>query len=179
MNRSISQQVPADENPEFWMRAALEQARAGLEEGELPIGAVVVLDGRVLAATHTRERAEGRLLVHAELLALEAADHIRPFPGRRRDVRLYTTCEPCLMCLGAAMSFPLGKVYYGHESPGDGAVELVRQWQRREGDMPGYRVPAAVSGILRDEALALFEEYVARHSSGPMWEWARTIAGLR
>jgi hypothetical protein len=57
-------------------------------------------------------------------------------------------------------------------------VDLVRQWQRREGDFPGYRVPRIVGGILRDEAIDLFEEYVACHASGPMWEWAKTIAAL-
>ena len=89
---------------EKFMRKALEMAQVGLSKGELPIGAVVVLDGEVIASAHTQEKSEGRLLVHAELLALEAADRIKPFPGRRRDVKLFTTSEPCLMCLGAAMT---------------------------------------------------------------------------
>src|SRR5215831_11073194 len=114
-----------DEHARF-MREALRLAREGMERGELPIGAVVALDGEVLAAAHTRERAERRLLVHADLLALEAADRLGPYRGRRRDTRLYVTLEPCLMCPGAAMSFMIGEVYYGLESPADGAVALVR-----------------------------------------------------
>ena len=82
------------------------------------------------------------------------------------------------MCLGAAMSFFLGEIYYGHESPSDGAVRLVQNWQRKETDFPSYRVPNIVGGILRNEAIALFKEYVARHSSGGMWEWAKTVAML-
>lgn len=163
---------------ENYMREAILMARLGLEAGELPIGAVVVLNGEVIARAHTRERAEGRLLVHADLLALEEADRIRPFPGRRRDAKLFVTGEPCLMCLGAAMSFFLGEIYYGHECPGDGAVELVRGWQRKEEDFPAYRLPAIQGGILRDECLSLFDEYVARHDSGGMWEWAKAIAAL-
>lgn len=90
---------------EFFIRQALQAAHEGLEQGELPIGAVVVLNGQVIAPAHTMEKSEGRLLVHADLLALEAADKLKPFPGKRRDAKLFVTGEPCLMCLGAAMSF--------------------------------------------------------------------------
>ena len=160
------------------MREALKMARLGLEQGELPISAVVVLNNEIIAAAHTMEKAEGRLLVHADLLALEAADKIKPFPGKRRDVALYVTGEPCLMCLGAAMSFFLGEIYYGHECPGDGAVALVQQWQRKEADFPNYRVPKITGGLLHQEGIDLFKEYVAHHSSGALWEWAKTIAAL-
>lgn len=79
---------------------------------------------------------------------------------------------------GAAMSFFVGEIYYGHECPGDGAVALVQQWKRNEKGFPNYRVPEIVSGILRQEGIALFQEYVALHTSGAMWEWAKTIAAL-
>jgi tRNA(adenine34) deaminase len=157
------------------MREALRVARAGLEQGELPIGAVVVLDDRIIAAAHTAERAERRLLVHAELLALEAADRLQPFPGRRRDVQLFATLEPCLMCFGAAMSFGPGAIHYALASPGDGAATLVQGWQRDEAAMPSYQLPRLHGGLLRAESVALFQDYVARHASGGMWEWARTL----
>ncbi len=163
---------------ERFMREALRMAQIGLDNGELPIGAVVVLNGQVIAAAHTEERAQGRLLVHADLLALEAADRLRPFPGSRRDAALFVTGEPCLMCLGAALSFFLGAVYYGHECPGDGAVSLVRGWRRKEEDFPNYRVPHIEGGVLRDDGIGLFRDYAARHSSGALWEWAKTIAAL-
>jgi tRNA(adenine34) deaminase len=163
---------------EHFMRAALAIAREGLEKGELPIGSVVVLNDQIIAAAHTMERTEGRLLVHADLLALESADKMKPFPGCRRDTKLFVTGEPCLMCMGAAMSFQVGEVYYGVEMPSDGATALVRQWQRNEEDFPNYRVPAIIGGVLRNEAIALFREYVARYPGGAMWEWARTIAAL-
>ena len=88
-----------------FMREALAVAQQGLDKGELPIGAVVVLNDQIIASAHTMERGEKRFLVHADLLALEAADRLQPFPGNRRDARLYVNLEPCLMCLGAAMSF--------------------------------------------------------------------------
>lgn len=161
--------------PEYFMGAALDIARAGLARGELPIGAVVVLNGQIIATAHTTERAERRLLVHAELLALEAADRLHPFPGPRRAVSLFTTLEPCLMCFGTAMSFGLGEIHYALESPGDGAASLVQGWQRDEAALPSYRLPRLNGGLLRAESLALFKDYVARHNSGGMWEWARTL----
>lgn len=162
----------------FFMQEALKVARVGLEQGELPIGAVIVLNGRIIASAHTQEKQQGRLLVHAELLALEMADRIKPFPGRRRDAQLFVTGEPCLMCLGAAMSFFLGEIYFGHEIPSDGAVSLAQQWKREEKDFPNYQVPRIEGGLLREESIALFQEYVVQHSSGAMWEWAKTISDL-
>jgi tRNA(adenine34) deaminase len=161
-----------------FMREAITMARAGLDAGELPIGAVVVLNGEVISRAYTRERAEGRLLVHADLLALEQADRLRPFPGRRRDACLFVTGEPCMMCLGAAMSFFLGEIYYGHECPGDGAVALAKGWRRKEEDFPPYRLPDITGGVLRDDCLALFDEYIARNEHSPLWEWANAIASL-
>jgi tRNA(adenine34) deaminase len=115
------------ETHERFMREALAVAHQGLEKGELPIGAVVVVNDQIIASAHTMERSEKRFLVHADLLALGAADRLQLFPGKRRDARLYVNLEPCFMCMGAAMSFFLGEVYCGLESPGDGAVALVQQ----------------------------------------------------
>lgn len=161
---------------EHFMREALEMARQGLENDEAPIGAVVVLNQEAIASAYTREKAEGRFLVHADLLALEAADRLSPFPGRRRDAALFVNLEPCLMCLGAAMSSFVGAIYHGVESPGDGAVSLVQAWQKQDDDFPAYQVPLIHGGILREDSISLFKQYVARHNSGAIWEWAKTIA---
>ena len=167
-------------SPAYFMQEALRVAAEGLEKDELPIGAVVVLDDQIIARAHTAERAEKRMLVHAELLALQEAEHFAVgnnalYRGWRSDVSLFTTLEPCLMCMGAAMSFFLGMIYYALESPGDGAVSLVQSWQRKQEDFPAYRVPDIESGLLRQESLKLFKTYVARHTSGGMWEWAKAL----
>jgi len=164
-----------DETTEM-MREALAVAREGMEQGELPIGAIVVLDGKVISSAYTQEVAQRRFLVHADLLALEAADRLDPFPGRRRDAILYVTLEPCLMCMGAAMSFFIGQVVFGLESPSDGATALVQTWTRKEEDFPGYRVPTIQGGVLREESAALFAEYVARNPSGRFTPWAKALS---
>jgi tRNA(adenine34) deaminase len=155
------------------MREALGIAAMGLEAGELPIGAVVALDGEVIAARHTSEVATKRLLTHAELLALEDAE--RRGLKRRREMRLYTTVEPCLMCLGAAMTFGVGAVIYALPSPSDGAVALVKGWPRDTAAFPTYQTPAFIADVLRRESAALFAEYVRRRTSGGMWEWAKSL----
>jgi tRNA(adenine34) deaminase len=162
-----------------FMEHALAIAAEGLDKGELPIGAVVVVDGKVIAAAHTQERAQGRFLVHADLLALEAADRLQPFPGRRRDAILYVNLEPCLMCLGAAMSAFIGGVCFGLPAPGDGAVDLVRQWQRDAQAFPAYRVPRIQGGLLAERSIDLLCTYVERYPTGPMTDWARGLIDKR
>ncbi len=97
---------------------ALKAARVGLERGEMPIGAVVVVNDGVMAEAHLQEMTQRRLLAHADLLALDAADRL--LGSGRQDARLYVTLEPCVMCLGAAFTAKVGTVVYGLESPTDG-----------------------------------------------------------
>lgn len=159
----------------YFMEQALAVAELGLSQGELPIGAVVVADDRVIASAYTQERAQGRFLVHADLLALEMADRLRPFPGPRREAALYVNLEPCLMCMGAAMSFFIGRICYGSESPGDGAAEVVQAWQRCQADFPGYQVPSLRGGMLRDRSISLLNRYVEANPHGAMSRWAAAL----
>ncbi len=182
---SLSQQVPrvgagmgASRTPEAYMRHTLALAAGALELGELPIAAIVTLDGEILSSGTASEQQERRYLGHAELVALETADRMGLSHEQRRRATLFTNLEPCLMCMGAAMSFFLGEIVYALESPGDGAVDLVRAWKREEKDIPGYQVPRISGGLLRAESIRLFEAYVDRHEPGPMRDWAETLARL-
>jgi tRNA(adenine34) deaminase len=164
--------------PEDYMRVCLALAAEALEFGEFPIAAIVVLDGEIIGQGTATEQRERRFLGHAELLALEQADKLHLSFDERGRARLFTNLEPCLMCLGAAMSFFLGEIVYGLESPGDGGVGLVRAWERKEEDMPGYQVPQITGGLLREESIRLFEQYVAQRPPGPMRDWAETLTRL-
>jgi len=168
-----------EERPEHYMRQVLALAADALEQGEFPIASVVVLDGEIIARATASEQREKRFLGHAELVALEEADRQQLSFDERSRSRLFTNLEPCLMCMGAAMSFFLGEIVYGLESPGDGAVELVRGWLRREEDIPGYQIPKITGGLLREESIRLFEAYVAQREPGPMRDWAETLTRLR
>lgn len=161
------------------MREAVAVARKGLDRGELPIGAVVVLDDEIVATSYTQEVSQGRLLVHAELLALIAADKV--LGARRREAVLYSTLEPCLMCLGAAFSANVGTVVFALESPTDGAVEASAVWDRdrNAAGLPYHRVPDIIGGVLRAESGSLFREYVwGTERSDWLVEWAADLAAL-
>ena len=170
--------VNAGETARRHMRQVLALAGEALELGEFPIAAIVVLDGKVIGRATASERREKRFLGHAELVALEEADRLSLVLEERRRAKLYTNLEPCLMCIGAAMSFFLGGICYGLESPGDGAVSVVKGWVRREEDIPGYEVPEILGGVLREESVKLFQRYVLLQPPGPMRDWVRTLAGL-
>jgi tRNA(adenine34) deaminase len=166
------------ENTEFFMRQVIGLASEAIESGEFPIAAMIVLDDEIIAQASTAEQREKRFLVHAELLALEAADKLGLPPPRRRQARLFTNLEPCLMCIGAAMSSFIGEICYSLESPADGAVNLVESWARKKADMPGYVAPKFTGGILRAESIELFKKYVSVAPPGPMRHWAATLTKL-
>src|SRR5919204_6671813 len=137
-----------------FMDRALALARCALDEGEAPIGTVVVLDGEIVAEAYWRGLQAGRL-GHPELVALLDADAAL----RKRDgeAALYTTLEPCLMCMGAAMSAFLDTIVYAVDSPLDGAARVATEWappagHPRPGERAAYRVPHVVGGGGREYA---------------------------
>ena len=104
------------------MRAALEQARVGGEAGEVPIGAVVVKDGIVIAAAHNAPRGLSDPTAHAEVLAIRAA--AQALGNERLDgCELWVTLEPCAMCAGAIAHARIARLYYAAPDPKGGAVE--------------------------------------------------------
>ncbi len=163
---------------EYYMKKTLVLAEKAIEYGEFPIAAMVVLDDKIIASASTAENREKRFLIHAELLALEAADKLGLSYEKRRASKLFTNLEPCMMCIGAAMSFFAGEIYYALESPADGAIDVVKTWQRKVQDMPGYQLPKITGGILREESIKLFKKYVAICPPGPIRNWAETLTRL-
>jgi tRNA(adenine34) deaminase len=167
-----------DPSNEPLMERALALATRGLEEGELPIGAVVAVDGEVIAEAYWRGGTEPGWLRHPELVALLAADEVA---GRdRRRAVLCTTLEPCLMCMGAAMSFFLAKVVYALPSPTDGAASVAAQWAPGRGhplagSAAPYRVPEVLGGIGRERSAALVRAFLDRGAAGPLADWARSL----
>ena len=97
---------------ESWMQLALEEARAAAAEGEIPVGAVVVKDGQLIARAHNRREADHDPTAHAEILCMrEAARKLGDW--RLRDCTLYVTLEPCPMCAGTIINSRLQRVVYG------------------------------------------------------------------
>lgn len=133
----------------------------------MPIGAVVASGDEIVARAYTRDSA-GRLK-HADLLAMVEADG-RGLGGLRLAVNL----EPCLMCLGAAMSLGIKEIYYGLDSPGDGAAGIARSWRPGPG-MGWYRAPEVYGGIRADEVRAQFRRYCGQAPDTALRRWAKTL----
>ena len=104
------------------MRAALDQARAAASVGEVPVGAVVVKDGVVIAAAHNAPRGNCDPTAHAEMLAIRMA--AQALGNDRLDgCELWATLEPCAMCAGAIVHARIARLYYAAPDPRGGAVE--------------------------------------------------------
>lgn len=99
-------------NDGAFMDAALEEARRALDHGDVPIGAVAVLDGQIIGRGHNRREIDGDPTAHAEMLAIrEAAQHVGEW--RLERVTLYCTLEPCCMCAGAIVLARIPRLVYG------------------------------------------------------------------
>jgi len=99
-----------------WMEAALEEAESALNEGEVPVGAVVVADDRIVGRGHNRVEALGDPTAHAEILAIGAACRSLGVP-RLTEATMYVTIEPCPMCAGAIVLARLKRLVYGAADP--------------------------------------------------------------
>ena len=139
------------------MQLALAEARAAAEHGDVPIGAVVVRDGAVIAARHNERELTGDPTAHAEVLALRDASSVVGH-WRLLDCTLYVTLEPCLMCSGALVNSRIGRVVYGAVDPKAGAVESL---YRVCADERLNHRPPAEGGVLADECGRLLKEFFA------------------
>jgi tRNA(adenine34) deaminase len=160
------------------MQLTLELAKEALNKCELPIAAIIFLGDKVISKNYTTEKADKRFLIHAELKALIEADSMRFSFQERKKMQLFTTLEPCMMCLGAAMSSFIGEIYYALESPSDGAVNIAKAWNPESENFPGFRLPKIFGGILREQSQELFLEYTKKSEPGPMYDWAKSLTLL-
>jgi len=112
------------EHDETFMQAAMEQARAAQELGDVPIGAVIVREGQVIAAAHNRRIIDRDPTAHAEMLAIRAAAAALG-DWRLSGCCLYVTLEPCCMCAGAIVLARINRLVYGATDPKAGAVDTL------------------------------------------------------
>ncbi len=130
------------------MRRALELAALAGEAGEVPVGAVVVREGRILAEAANRQRELGDPLAHAEMLALKEALS-KTETSRLEDCDLYVTLEPCTMCAGAISMARIRRLYYGAVDPKGGAVDSgVRFFQQPT----CHHAPEVIASVEETEA---------------------------
>jgi tRNA(adenine34) deaminase len=140
-----------------FMQAALEEARAAIDRGEVPVGAVIVVDGAMVARAGNRTISDCDPTAHAEIIALrEAARKIRNY--RLPCATLYVTIEPCAMCAGAILQARVDRLVYGAEDPKGGAVRSC--FSIFDHPQINHRVEV-VPGLLAEEAAALLKSFFA------------------
>ena len=137
------------------MAAALAEARRARDQGEVPVGAVVAIDGDIVGRGFNQPIGAGDPTAHAEIVALrEAARRVANY--RLTGATLCVTIEPCLMCVGALVHARIGTLVFGAAEPRSGAVVSTI----RGHELPGHnhRV-AVVSGVREEECRALMQEF--------------------
>jgi tRNA(adenine34) deaminase len=138
-----------------FMAMALDQARQGLAAGEVPIGAVIVVDHQVIARAFNQPISTADPTAHAEMLALRAAGKAAA-NYRLNAATLYVTVEPCLMCVGALVHARVREVVYGAAEPKTGA--LVSAVHGLE--LPGLNHRfSVIGGVCEDECRALMQTF--------------------
>lgn len=142
-----------------WMARALELASDALKASEFPVGCVIVLEDTIVA-TGRRVHSRGPVpseLDHAEILALRDLETAgSPSPESRSRLWLYSTLEPCLMCMGAALICGIRNIVYAYEDVMGGAGRLPLHSLTPLYAQAGVRI---VSGVMRSESLALFQAF--------------------
>jgi len=141
-----------------YMQLALREAQRAAEEGEVPVGAVIVHEERVVAAAHNQREQLRDPTAHAEMIALtQAADALGSW--RLEGCTLYATLEPCPMCAGAILQARLPLVVYGADDPKAGAVRSLYQLL---GDARLNHRSAVISGVLGQDCGAVLSEFFQR-----------------
>ncbi len=145
-----------------FMRLALEEADAAANDGEVPIGAVVVCDGQVVSCAHNRREQDADPAAHAEFLAMEEAARAL---GRWRlsGCTVYVTLEPCLMCAGLMVNARVDRCVYGAPDPKGGALGTLFDVSRDARLNHAFEV---TSGVLADEAAERLRSFFRAQRKG-------------
>ena len=148
------------QSDELFMRVALSEAAKAAELGEIPVGAVIVKDGKILSATHNLCEELHDATAHAERLAISEAGRITG-SWRLADCTLYVTLEPCPMCTGAAINSRIGRIVYAAKDPRAGACESLVK-------LPAYPLestPVCEGGLFEEESLSMLRTFFLKKRS--------------
>ena len=136
-----------------FLQAAIEEAKAGLAEGGIPIGSVIVHDGRIIGHGHNRRVQKGSSILHGEMDALENAG--RQSAAVYRGCVLYTTLSPCSMCSGAILLYGIPRVIIGENKTFMGEEDLLRSRG------------VAIEVMQSDDCIRMMEEFIRK--SPKLW----------
>jgi tRNA(adenine34) deaminase len=152
----------AEPDHQLFMRAALDQARMAADAGEVPVGAVIVIDGVIAGAGFNQPIGRHDPTAHAEIVAIRAAAS-RVGNYRITGSTLYVTVEPCLMCVGALVHARVGTVVFGAPEPKSGALVSAVRAHESPGLNHAFDV---VQGVLADECRQVMQRFFKDRRGG-------------
>ncbi len=146
---------------EYFMQQALKEAQLAFEDDEVPIGAVVVMQQRIIARGHNQVERLNDATAHAEIIALTSAFN---YLGAKYlpDATLYVTIEPCLMCSGALYWSKIGRIVYGAPDVKNGYRKYIHpegDTSADKGEAPFHPKTEVVKGVLQQECAALIQAF--------------------
>lgn len=144
-------------NDEFFMDQAIELAKEAAKEGEVPVGAIVVIDGRIVGRGRNRRETDKNALAHAEIEAINEA--CKTLGGWRLwQCDMYVTLEPCPMCTGAIINSRIKRLVYGaSDSKAGSCGSVVNLFS-----LPYNHKPEVISGLKQEECAALLSDFFKR-----------------
>ena len=139
-------------NDEYFMQQALKEARRAFDDGEVPVGAVVVINNRIIARGHNQVERLNDPTAHAEIIALTSAFN---FLGSKYlpDASIFVTVEPCLMCAGALYWSKIGKIIWGADDEKNGHKRIT------ENNWPFHPKTEVTKGIMKEECAELMKSF--------------------
>lgn len=143
-------------NHTLFMKAAFREAEKALANDEVPIGAVIVHDGKIIGKGYNQIELLQDATAHAEIIAIGAASEIRE-TWRLNDCTLYVTLEPCMMCLGAIMQSRIDRIVYAASDNRFGAIESSTY--RETAETAYRRWPEIIGGVMQEESRALIQHF--------------------
>ena len=157
-----------EERDERMMLAALEEAELAFEENEIPIGAVIAVNGRIIARAHNRTEALNDVTAHAEMQAITSASEY--LDGKYMpDCTLYVTVEPCPMCAGAIGWSQIRRIVYGTPDPKKGFISGCPVGLCPDGNGPAKKAPYPLhpktkvkAGVLEDDCRKIMQNFFTR-----------------
>lgn len=142
-----------DPRDEFYMSLAIRQAEEAFDEDEVPVGAIVVCNGKIIGCGHNQTETLNDITAHAEMIALTAAEN--NLGGKYLpQCTLYVTVEPCIMCAGALGWSQIGRIVYGADDPKRGFTKYCR-----ENLSPLHPNTIVTKGIMAEEAAKLMKDF--------------------
>ena len=144
----------ATEN-EYYMRKALELAQKGAQIDEVPVGAIIVREKKIIATAHNKKERFLDSTKHAEIIAIQKASSLL-HSWRLLDCTLYVTLEPCLMCAGALLQSRIKKVVYGAPDPKAGALGSLYEVHKDSRLNHSFTV---INGVLKNECAEILKNF--------------------